>query len=160
MKSRSPPRAAALAWTFAALALAVARVRAQTGEWKDPVTGETRQISNTRDHTIQIAYLEDIKSLNSSLEFDMGSFPYGRDYYRIDQLTHLQLATPYFGVQWDYKPQPDLDLQLQLSNIVPYTFDVIEYNYAGPRNISPLVSIQDEHTHSFPRIFLQLRKTF
>ena len=75
-------------------------------------------------------------------------------------MTHLQLATPYFGVQWDYKPQPDLDLQLQLSNIVPYTFDVIEYNYAGPRNISPLVSIQDEHTHSFPRIFLQLRKTF
>src|ERR1700733_4017049 len=124
---------------------------------RDPVTGEARQISNTRDHSLQIAYLEDIKSLNSSLEFDMGSFPYGRDYYRIDQLTHLQLATPYFGVQWDYKPQPDLDLQLQLSNIVPYTFDVIEYNYAGPRNVSPLTSIQDEHTHSFPRVFLQLR---
>lgn len=127
---------------------------------KDPVTGQTRQISNTRDHSIQISYLEDIKSLNSSLEFDAGSMPYGRDYYRIDQVTHLQLATPYFGFQWDYKPQPDLDLQFQLSNIVPYMFDVIEYNYAGPRNISPLTSIQDEHTHSYPRLFIQLRKTF
>jgi len=127
---------------------------------KDPVTGETRQISNTRDHNIQIAYLEDIKSLNSSLEFDVGNMPFGRDYYRINQVTHLQLATPYFGFQWDYKPAPDLDLQFQLSNIVPYTFDIIEYNYAGPRNISPLVSIQDEHTHSFPRLFIQLRKTF
>ncbi|HWF64283.1 MAG TPA: TonB-dependent receptor [Rhizomicrobium sp.] len=127
---------------------------------KDPVTGQTRQISNTRDHTIQIAYLEDIRSLNSSLEFDAGSMPYGRDYYRINQVTHLQLSTPYFGFQWDYKPEPDLDLQFQLSNLVPYTFDIIEYNYAGPRNISPLVSIQDEHTHSFPRLFVQLRKTF
>jgi len=127
---------------------------------KDPVTGETRQISNTRDHSIQMAYLEDIKSLNSSLELDIGSMPYGRDYYRIDQVTHLQLATPYFGFQWDYKPAPDLDLQFQLSNIVPYTSDVIEYNFAGPRNISPLTSIQDEHTHSFPRLFIQLRKTF
>lgn len=127
---------------------------------KDPVTGQTRQISNTRDHTIQISYLEDIKSLNSSLEFDAGSMPYGRDYYRIDQVTHLQLATPYFGFQWDYKPAPDLDLQFQLANIVPYTFDVIEYNYAGARNLSPLTSIQDEHTHSFPRLFIQLRKTF
>ena len=127
---------------------------------KDPVTGQTRQISNTRDHSIQIAYLEDIRSLNSSLEFDMGTMPYGRDYYRIDQVTHLQLATPYFGVQWDYKPEPDLDLQFQLSNIVPYTFDIIEYNYAGPRNVSPLTSVQDEHTNSFPRLFIQLRKTF
>src|SRR6185437_8362839 len=72
---------------------------------KDPVTGQTRQISNTRDHTIQIAYLEDIRSLNSSLEFDAGRVPYGRDYYRINQVTHLQLSTPYFGFQWDYKPE-------------------------------------------------------
>lgn len=130
------------------------------GSTKDPVTGQTRQISNTRDHNIQIAFLQDIPSWNSSLEFDAGNMPFGRDYYRISQVTHLQLATPYFGFQWDYKPQPDLDLQFQLSNIVPYTFDIIEYNYAGPRNLAPLTSIQDEHTHSFPRLFIQLRKTF
>jgi hypothetical protein len=127
---------------------------------KDPVTGQTRQISNTRDHNIQIAYLEDIPSLNSSLELDMGNMPFGRDYYRIDQVTHLQLSTPYFGFQWDYKPEPDLDLQFQLSNFIPYVFDITQYNYAGPRNISPLTSIRDDHTHSFPRLFIQLRKTF
>ena len=126
---------------------------------RDPVTGQTRQISNTADHTIQLNFLEDINSLNSSLQFNMQT-PYGRDYYRIDQVTQIHLSTPYFGVQWDYKPEPDLDLQFQLLNFVPYQFDVVEYNYGGPRNVSPLTSIQDEHTHSLPRLFLQLRKTF
>jgi hypothetical protein len=43
---------------------------------------------------------------------------------------------------------------------VPYQYDLTQFNYAGPRDISPLTSIQLEHNHGQARIFLQLRKTF
>ena len=75
-------------------------------------------------------------------------------------MTYDRLRPLYVGLSWDYKPQPDLDLQIKLQNAVPYQFDLVQYNYAGPRDVSPLTSIQDAHTHSEPRIFLQLRKTF
>ena len=129
------------------------------GAAADPVTGQIRQISGAQDRTLQFEFLEDIPSWQSTLDIVMQT-AFERPYFRIDQVTYDRLKPLYVGVSWDYKPAPDLDLQLKLLNIVPYQFDIIEYNYAGPRNISPLLNIQDEHTHSEPRIFLQLRKTF
>ncbi|MGH6827943.1 MAG: TonB-dependent receptor plug domain-containing protein, partial [Rhizomicrobium sp.] len=126
---------------------------------RDPVTGETRAISNTQNRTLQVSILEDIEAWHSSLDFSIQT-PFERPYFRIAQVTYDRLMTPYFGFTWDYKPKPDWDLQVKLLNLVPYQFDVVEYNCAGPRNIAPLFSIQDEHTHSEPRLFLELRKTF
>jgi hypothetical protein len=83
-----------------------------------------------------------------------------RPNFRIAQVNYIQLRPLYVELDWDYKPKPDLDLQLKLQNIVPYQYDLTQYNYAGPRDVSPLASIQLDHAHSQARVFLQLRKTF
>jgi outer membrane receptor protein involved in Fe transport len=129
------------------------------GAVADPVTGAIRQISGNQDRHLVIDLLQDIQAWHSSLDLTVQT-AFQRPYFRIAQVTDDRLSPLYVGLSWDYKPTPDLDLQFKLLNIVPYQFDIIQYNYAGPRNISPLVSIQDAHTHSEPRIFLQLRKTF
>ena len=126
---------------------------------KDPVTGQTRAISGTQNRTLAVDFLEDIPAWHSSLDFTIQT-PFERPYFRIAQVTYDRLITPYVGLQWDYKPEPDLDLQIKFLNFVPYQFDIVEYNYGGPRNMFPLTSIQDERTHSLPRLFIQLRKTF
>ena len=126
---------------------------------RDPVTGETRQISNTQDRKLVVHFLEDIQAWHSSLDFQIQT-AFQRPNFRIDQVSYVRLHPVYVGLTWDYKPRPGLDLQVQVQNFVPYQFGLIQYNYGGPRNVAPLVSIQDGHYHSEPRLFLQLRKTF
>ncbi len=129
------------------------------GAVADPVTGAIRQISATQDRKLVVDLLQDIPSWHSSLDLSIQT-AFQKPFFRIDQVTDFHLSPLYVGLSWDYKPKPDFDLQLKLLDAVPYQFDITQYNYAGPRNISPLVSIQDVHTHSEPRILLQLRKTF
>ncbi|MEO7054250.1 MAG: TonB-dependent receptor, partial [Rhizomicrobium sp.] len=132
--------------------------------WKDaavpdPVTGEIRQISGVQDRKLVFNFLQDIPAWHSSVQLTMQT-AFKRPNYRIAQVNYLQLRPLYVELDWDYKPKPDLDLQIKLQNIVPYQYDLTQFNYAGPRDISPLSSYQLEHNHSQARIFLQLRKTF
>lgn len=132
--------------------------------WKDaavpdPVTGEIRQISNQQNRKLVFNFLQDIPAWHSSLELTMQT-AFKRPNYRIAQVNYIQLRPLYVELDWDYKPKPDLDLQIKLQNIVPYQYELTQFNYAGPRDISPLASYQLEHMHSQARIFLQLRKTF
>ena len=132
--------------------------------WKDaavpdPVTGEIRQISNQSDRKLVFNFLQDIPAWHSSVTLTMQT-AFKRPNFRIAQVNYLQLRPLYVELDWDYKPKPDLDLQIKLQNIVPYQYDLTQFNYAGPRDISPLASYQLEHNHSQARIFLQLRKTF
>jgi hypothetical protein len=129
------------------------------GAVADPVTGAIRQISGTQDRLLSINVLQDIASWNSSITLTFQT-AFQRPYFRIAQVTDFRLHPLYVELDWDYKPRPDLDLLVKLPNIIPYQFDEIQYNYAGPRDVFPLASIQDTHTHSEPRIYLQLRKTF
>jgi outer membrane receptor protein involved in Fe transport len=132
--------------------------------WKDaavpdPVTGEIRQISGVQDRKLVFNFLQDIPAWHSSLTLTMQT-AFKRPNFRIAQVNYLQFRPLYVELDWDYKPKPDLDLQIKLQNIVPYQYDLTQFNYAGPRDISPLSSYQLEHNHSQARIFLQLRKTF
>lgn len=132
--------------------------------WKDaavpdPVTGEIRQISNQQDRKLVFNFLQDIPDWHSSVTLTMQT-AFKRPNFRIAQVNAIQLRPFYVELDWDYKPQPDLDLQIKLQNFVPYQYDLTQFNYAGPRNVSPLASYQLEHNHSEARVFLQLRKTF
>jgi outer membrane receptor protein involved in Fe transport len=132
--------------------------------WKDaavpdPVTGQIRQISGVQDRKLVFNFLQDIPAWHSSIELTTQT-AFKRPNFRIAQVNYLQLRPLYVELDWDYKPKPDLDLQIKLQNIVPYQYDLTQFNYAGPRDISPLTSIQLEHNHGQARIFLQLRKTF
>jgi TonB dependent receptor len=132
--------------------------------WKDaalpdPVTGVTRQISNVQDKKLVVDILQDIQSWNSSLDLTVQT-SFQKPFLRIAQVTDYRIYPLYVAMSWDYKPSPDLDFLVKLQNIVPYQFDQIEYNYAGPRDVSPLISVQDTHTHSEPFVYIQLRKAF
>ena len=126
---------------------------------RDPVTGEMRQISGPKNHVLYVEFLKDIPAWDSSLSF-LVQAPSKQSNFRIAQVNYFWSRSPYVRLNWDYKPKPDLDIQIQLLNFVPYQYDMIQYNYDGPRNIAPLVSIQDGHYHSEPRVYLQVRKTF
>ena len=132
--------------------------------WKDaavpdPVTGEIRQISNQQDRKLVFNFLQDIPDWHSSVTLTMQT-AFKRPNFRIAQVNYLQLRPLYVELDWDYKPRPDLDLLIKLQNIVPYQYDLTQFNYTGPRDVSPLASYQLEHNHSEARVFLQLRKTF
>ena len=132
--------------------------------WKDaavpdPVTSEIRQISNQQDRKLVFNFLQDIPDWHSSVTLTAQT-AFKRTNFRIAQVNTLQLRPLYVELDWDYKPRPDLDLLIKLQNIVPYQYDLTQFNYAGPRDVSPLASYQLEHNHSEARIFLQLRKTF
>ena len=129
------------------------------GAVADPVTGVTRLFSNVQDKKLVVDLLQDIQSWNSSLDLTLQA-SFQKPYFRIAQVTDFRIYPLYVALSWDYKPAPDLDLLVKLQNIVPYQFDQIQYDYAGPRNVSPLVSIEDTHTHSEPFVYIQLRKTF
>lgn len=126
---------------------------------RDPVAGEIRQISNVPDRKLVVHFLQDIQAWHSSLDLVIQAANQ-RSNFRINQVSYVRVRPLYLGLTWDYKPRPDLDFQVEIDNFVPYQFDWILYNYGGPRNVAPLVSIQDGHYHSEPRLFLQLRKTF
>jgi hypothetical protein len=129
------------------------------GAVADPVTGVTRQISGVKDKKLVVDLLQDIQAWNSSLDLTVQA-SFQQSFFRIAQVTDYHIHPLYVALSWDYKPRPDLDFLVKLQNIVPYQFDQFEYNYAGPRNISPLLSIEETHTHSEPFVYIQLRKTF
>jgi outer membrane receptor protein involved in Fe transport len=125
----------------------------------DPVTGAIRQISSVQDRKLVFHFLQDIPAWHSSLDLAMQT-AFKRPNFRIAQVNYIQLRPLYVELDWDYKPKPDLDLQIKLQNIIPYQYDLTQFNYDGPRDVSPLASFQLEHNHAQARIFLQLRKTF
>ena len=129
------------------------------GAVADPVTGVVRQISGVKDKKLVVDILQDIQSWNSSLDLAVQA-SFKQPYFRIAQVTDFHIYPLYVALSWDYKPAPDLDFLVKLQNFVPYQFDQIQYNYAGPRDVSPLISVQDTHTHSEPFVYIQLRKTF
>jgi hypothetical protein len=128
------------------------------GQVRDPLTGLIRPISGVQDRTINVDFLEDIPSWHSSFDVATGG-AWQKSFFRIAQVQHNRFSPAYFYISWDYQPKPDLDFVLKLENFVPYNWDIIQYNYSGPRNVSPLTSIQDAHIRSTAGVYVQIRKT-
>ena len=126
----------------------------------DPVTGRTRGISDQRDKHIQFTYLQDVPAWNSSFELDLDTGGWSQASYRINQVSWVRLYSPFVQFNWNYRPQPGLELNLQLINFLPYHLDIEQQNYAGPRDVAPWSQTLDTRTASQPRIHIQLRKTF
>ena len=127
---------------------------------KDPVTGQTRSISNQRDRALNFIYTQDMPAWNSSLEMDFTPSGFSQPTYRIAQVTKFRLAASYFTFIWDWRPAPDIDLLFRANNAIPYLFEQEQDIYSGPRNTSPLSEIDEQRIVTNPRFQLQLRKTF
>ena len=61
--------------------------------------------------------------------------------YRLSLFQHYRVIPPYMEVFWEYKPTSDWSFRAEIDNAVPFVFDRKQYVYAGPRNISPLVTM-------------------
>lgn len=125
----------------------------------DPVTGMTRRISGQRDRRLFVEIDQDIEAWNSSWAFGIGP-SFSNSTWRISQISLIAIHNPYDYATWTWHPRPDLSLKLEIDNIVPYRFGIEQINYAGPRNLNTLASIQDVAIRTRPRLFVQLRKTF
>ncbi len=75
-------------------------------------------------------------------------------------MSFTRLHSDYAYLFWDYKPSPSWVFHAELDNFLPYHFEIQQFNYAGPRDVSALSGIQDVHTHTLPELYLQLRKDF
>jgi hypothetical protein len=126
----------------------------------DPVTDRIRAISDKRDRDLNFDYLQDFPDWKSSLDVSFTPGAWSQPSYRIDQVSEARLYSPYIQAVWSYRPSTDLDFSIELDNFLPYHFEVTQFDYAGPRNVSPLASVLDIRTNSEPRVYVQVRKTF
>ena len=124
----------------------------------DPVTGEIRSISNVNSRRLKFDWLQDMPGLRSSLDLGL-QLPFVRPTYRIAQVTKLRVGS-FLYFNWDYKPAPDLTIQFQFSNMLPYHGEFEQDFYAGPRNIALLSRINDLNLTTLRQFRIQLRKTF
>ena len=127
---------------------------------RDPVTGETRPISDQENHVFKFDFIQDIPAWKSSLDLFTEPFGYNRPSYRIDQVNQVRLLTDYFALTWDYRPEPDLDLIMEATNFIPYRLGLNYFNYAGPRGSAPLAQAQYLQNESEPWLYVKLRRTF
>jgi outer membrane receptor protein involved in Fe transport len=125
----------------------------------DPVTGATRRISNQANRRLFVEIDQDLDQWNSTWTFGL-NMTFSRTSWRISQINLITIHNPYDFFSWTWHPQPDLSLQFEVDNIVPYRFGQEQINYAGPRNLNTLASIQDVAIRTRPRLSLELRKTF
>lgn len=127
---------------------------------KDPVTGQTRSISNQKDRNISFEYTQDVAAWNSSFDLAFNPGAWSNPSYRIDQVEKTRLVTPYVQASWEYKPEPGLDLVVEADNFIPYHLQIQQDNYAGPRSTAALLEVQDIRSAAEPRLYLRLRKSF
>ena len=126
----------------------------------DPLTGESRRISNQRNIDSFYDFTQDLDEWKSTWGLSWGT-SFGRTTWRISQVSRVGIhSNPYVSIFWSYKPTPDWKITLGADNFVPYRFELEQLNFAGPRNIAPPPTIQDVFTRTQPRFYLQLRKTF
>jgi hypothetical protein len=126
----------------------------------DPVTGETRRISNQRNINSYYNFTQDLDEWKSTWGFSTGT-SFGRTTWRIAQISRLAIHnSPYLNAFWTYKPTPDLNITFGADNFASYRFELEQDNYSGPRNLAPPPTVQDVFTRTQPRLYLQLRKTF
>jgi hypothetical protein len=131
-----------------------------TGSLIDPVTGESRRISNLRNISSYYNFTQDLDEWKSTWGFSWGT-SFSRTTWRIAQISRAAIHnSPYLNIFWTYKPTPDWNITLGADNFGSYRFELEQFNFTGARNQGPPSSIQDVFTRTQPRFYLQLRKSF
>jgi hypothetical protein len=125
----------------------------------DPVTGAHRVISGERPQNFQLNFTQDIDRLKSTWGITYYNC-WDEYYYRLAQTQHRRVLPPYVSAFWEYKPTPSWSLHFELINLGRFIYKNEFFDYAGPRNTSPLVQIEDRSIMSQPRLYIQIRKTF
>ena len=125
----------------------------------DPVTGAHRVISGERPQNLQLNFTQDIDRLKSTWGISYYNC-WDEYYYRLTQTQHRYVLPPYISAFWEYKPTPSWSLHFEFVNLGRFIYRNKLFDYAGPRNTSPLTEVEERSIMSQPRFYIQIRKTF
>ena len=130
----------------------------QNSEAADPQTGEKRRFSEQRPEKINVNFRQDLPALN--LTFGLGWFHGWREnYYQGTAVEKLHLKD-FFNSFVEWKPNTGFTLRAELNNFDAYSFDIERRLYNGPRDVTPLASVETERRNSQVLGMLSARWTF
>ena len=70
------------------------------------------------------------------------------------------IAAPYVGVFWDYKPSSDWSFHAEADNLWGFVYTDSRVNYAAPRDVAPVDNIDRYAGQSRPYVEITIRHTF
>ena len=116
-------------------------------------------ISGERPQDIEWTLTQDIDSLKSTWGIYYFNC-WNENFYRFEQVQHLRTVPPYLTLWWEYKPKSTWSLHVEVDNVGRFGYEDAFSDYAGPRSVAPLQSIDELYIKSQPRLYIQIRKTF
>ena len=124
----------------------------------DPTTGEGREVSILRPVSWEAHFTHDLPQWR--INWGVDAFGGWRETsYRFNQITDVKLK-PFVIAFVEWKPQPDLSIRTELSNLTERGLRITRRQFAGPRDMSGL-SFVDDRDLQFGRIlYVRVRKTF
>jgi outer membrane receptor protein involved in Fe transport len=124
----------------------------------DPTTGRKREISGLRPLSWEAHLTHDLPKW----KFNWGVDAYGawrETYYRVDQITDVKLKT--FVVLFaEWKPEPDLSIRTELSNLTERGLRRTRREFTGPRDASGLDFVDDRDIQFGRILYVRVRKTW
>lgn len=124
----------------------------------DPTTGRKREISGLRPLSWEAHFTHDLPQWR--MNWGVDAFGAWREtYYRVDQITDRKLKT-YVELFAEYRPQPDLSLRVELSNLTERGFRNTRRVWNGPRSAGPLQFTDDRDIQFGRMVYFRVRKTF
>ncbi len=135
----------------------IANAAWRTSEVTDPVTGLLRHISRERPFEGMITFTQNLPKLKSSYTFQVNTFGWQETSYRLSEVRVDEDAYQ-LKFYWDVRPQPGLNIRLQLENAIGKEKRRTRTLYTGPRSAE--VVRQTEHrSYLFdPFIMIRVRK--
>ncbi len=124
----------------------------------DPVTGQSRRISNEGPYGGAFTFTHDLPKIASTwgVELDVGAVETS---YRIDEIRREE-AEPYWSVYWDWKPRGDISVKVQAENFTGRSFYRERTLYDGPRSLNRLEAFERRNAKFDPLFFVRVRKQF
>jgi outer membrane receptor protein involved in Fe transport len=133
------------------------------GYWRrskvtDPVTGQTRRISNQRPFEGDFLLTKAFPKWKSSLNLE-GALGYVERVYRIAEVRRTQ-ETPMWKLYWDWSPRTDLIFRFQIENLTAKQRRRDRDIYAGPRSAGVLNFTEKRYAEQAPFLMIRTRKIF
>ena len=126
---------------------------------RDPVTGVNRVISLQRPQNVNVGFSQDVDSLKSTwgINYFNGWDEYS---YRLTTTRHRKVTPTYFVAFWEYKPSPAWSYHFQVNNMTSFRYHDDNFTFAGPRNVAPLIGVDEYNGQSVPQFDFQIRWTY
>ncbi|HEY0164830.1 MAG TPA: TonB-dependent receptor, partial [Sphingomicrobium sp.] len=126
---------------------------------KDPLTGERRPISGTRDYWAEIELRHDIAGTKLAWGADF-SYDHYDKYFRLTEVFRSWEGPHWVGVFVEHKDVAGMTVRASLSNLLNARHRLDRLIYAGRRNVTDVVQIQENNQLIGPIFSLSVRGNF